>query len=474
MDRRIALIEEELKQQAARDAEIKRLQQQRAEKEANAAKHQAEHDAERKRAFEAHMQQLLEAQRGLSNDDESEEERKKRRHESSRSAASNPTKKSAADQRKLFTDTIKSHLEGRYEIGAYLGHGAFGVVFRAVRLVDKQPVAIKIVEGARLWAREQNNLLRVNHPHIANLLGSGEINTPRLTGGWLAFPLKEMDLLAFSNRTAGMPLNWRSDMARTILRQLLPAVRKIWEARLVHLDIAARNVLVEHADADTPSFFLHDFGVGKNLDETGIGEGLAKRDTMSLLRTVLVFYFQDPGLECEDMRTDEPRWLWDCFQLVSSLNEGVQVPVERILHMIDSKDDTPMPDVPRARREEVLRQGMEQWKAKLDEIVKAVRVFEKLKFGPFNKQRAQRFFKKPHELELDPVSKDFVALLNREQDQLTMTLVCMEIGEQLEPWVVFRGAFTRDYNYPRDDGVAYSLDAVLSNPSLVERGLTKA
>src|SRR5438128_2172133 len=66
-----------------------------------------------------------------------------------------------------------------YELGKKLGQGGMGVVYEAVRLADRQRVALKMMIGARpehvpRFRREVQAVTRLKHPNIVKLHDAGE------------------------------------------------------------------------------------------------------------------------------------------------------------------------------------------------------------------------------------------------------------------------------------------------------------
>jgi serine/threonine protein kinase len=79
-------------------------------------------------------------------------------------------------------------LAGRYELEVPLGRGASGEVWRGRDLATRKPVAVKLVELARIedsalvaetiarFRREAATLARLRHPNIVAALEAGRIN----------------------------------------------------------------------------------------------------------------------------------------------------------------------------------------------------------------------------------------------------------------------------------------------------------
>src|SRR5262245_41412086 len=73
-------------------------------------------------------------------------------------------------------------LDGRYKVGALLGSGAMGEVYRGEQLSLKRPVAIKILRleaapqpnALPRFEREAQVLSRLGHPSIAGVIDFGQ------------------------------------------------------------------------------------------------------------------------------------------------------------------------------------------------------------------------------------------------------------------------------------------------------------
>lgn len=90
---------------------------------------------------------------------------------------------SRRELQKLFFRWEKSRNETtlfeNYQLVSQLGQGRFGTVWKAIELESGQPVAIKIahpslIENCDQFLHESRAALNLRHPHIANLIKSGE------------------------------------------------------------------------------------------------------------------------------------------------------------------------------------------------------------------------------------------------------------------------------------------------------------
>jgi serine/threonine protein kinase len=145
-------------------------------------------------------------------------------------------------------------------VEAWQGQGAFGAVYRAVRVGEEPagPVALKV--ALHLWdwrmAREAELLSRVSHPSIPRLLDRGGVlHTAESEHAW--FVMEWVDgtpLYAWAEQHAPSGL----EVCR-LLAELARALEALHAAGCVHRDVKGDNVLVRLLDRRA---VLIDFGAG--------------------------------------------------------------------------------------------------------------------------------------------------------------------------------------------------------------------
>jgi len=147
---------------------------------------------------------------------------------------------------------------GPWRVEAWLGQGAYGAVFRAVRVGQEQagPVALKL--AVHPWdgrmVREARLLSRLDHPCVPRLLDQGMLRWPDNTQRpWLV--MEWID---------GAPLYaWAQQHAPSypelclVLAQLARALEMLHAGGAVHRDVKGDNLLVRLSDRRP---FLIDFG----------------------------------------------------------------------------------------------------------------------------------------------------------------------------------------------------------------------
>ncbi|WP_412062631.1 protein kinase domain-containing protein [Rubrivirga sp. IMCC45206] len=180
-------------------------------------------------------------------------------------------------------DVFGGERVGPYRIGALVGEGGMGRVYRAHRAdgAFERTVALKVVRqslalaGADVAARlrrERDLLAALDHPGIARLIGGGETDdgVPYLVTEFV----DGAPITAWADaRGLGVP-----DRAR-LLAEVARAVDHAHRRFVVHRDLKPSNVFVTERDG-APRPVVLDFGIAKLLDASGEESG-----TFPLTRT---------------------------------------------------------------------------------------------------------------------------------------------------------------------------------------------
>ena len=168
---------------------------------------------------------------------------------------------------------------GPYEIGAQIGVGGMGVVYRATDTNLKRPVAIKVLPDAlasdaeRLarFEREAEVLASLNHPNIAAIYGLERTDTTTA----LVLELVNGPTLAARIALGAIPV----DEALRIAKQIAEALEAAHEYGIVHRDLKPANVMItSHGEVK-----VLDFGLAKAIAPSHEAEDIADSPTRTAL-----------------------------------------------------------------------------------------------------------------------------------------------------------------------------------------------
>ena len=154
-----------------------------------------------------------------------------------------------------------TELEG-YAIEAPLSAGAMGAVYRAHKLDDGTPVAIKRLLDTRHVARfeiEARLLSTLHHPRVVNVMDY----FTQETGVYLVMEMikgRDLGMLLKEKGNPGLPI----DEAIEYTRQACEALQYVHDQQIVHRDVKPANLI----DApDKGGAVLVDFGVARQLGD---------------------------------------------------------------------------------------------------------------------------------------------------------------------------------------------------------------
>ena len=157
----------------------------------------------------------------------------------------------------------------RFEVLGILGEGGAGIVYDALRLPERERVALKVLHSHLLgdrqfrgrFEREAKILRRLEGPHVAPVLDSGELPDPRDPSRALLYiALPKIDGLALDtilHREGPLPLGRVFD----IMLQILDALKMAHAQGIVHRDLKPANVILRGGS----HVVVVDFGLAKIL-----------------------------------------------------------------------------------------------------------------------------------------------------------------------------------------------------------------
>ena len=160
-------------------------------------------------------------------------------------------------------------LADKFELLGVLGEGGAGIVYDALRLPERERVALKVLHSHLLgdrqfrgrFEREAKILRRLEGPHVCPVLDSGELADPRDDSRALLYiALPKIDGLALDtilHREGPLPLSRIYDL----ILQTLDALKMAHAQGIVHRDLKPANVLLRGGT----HVVVVDFGLAKIL-----------------------------------------------------------------------------------------------------------------------------------------------------------------------------------------------------------------
>jgi serine/threonine protein kinase len=170
---------------------------------------------------------------------------------------------------------------GPYEVGAPIGAGGMGEVYKARDTRLERVVALKVLPEAfasdaqrmARFEREAKLLASLNHPNIAAIYGVEESDSTRA----LVMELVEGPTLADRIRGGAMPV----DEALPIARQIAEALEYAHDKNIIHRDLKPANIKV------TPdgNVKVLDFGLAKAMSDDLAEGDMSNSPTLSMAAT---------------------------------------------------------------------------------------------------------------------------------------------------------------------------------------------
>jgi len=162
-------------------------------------------------------------------------------------------------------DLTGSVLDGRYELHALIGEGAFGRVYRGLDRRLARAVAVKVIKPwwaedsawVQRFQREAQLLARISDPGIVQIYDIGHAEP----GPYYVAELVDGDSLAERLRHGPLP----AGEARAIAEQLAHALAGAHAQGIVHCDVKPANVLITAAAGKVK---VGDFGVARLAEGT--------------------------------------------------------------------------------------------------------------------------------------------------------------------------------------------------------------
>jgi serine/threonine-protein kinase len=163
---------------------------------------------------------------------------------------------------------------GQYLVGARIGEGGDGVVFKGKHAVIGRPVAIKLLSraygepDARRFFSEARATSKLRHPNVIEVTDFGLLSTGR--------PYIVMEELKGQSLYARLDAEPLPDpiFALRVAREIARGLAAAHEAGVVHNDLKPSNVmLLEGSTDEAPRVKVLDFGAASHVGRTQEGEG---------------------------------------------------------------------------------------------------------------------------------------------------------------------------------------------------------
>ena len=160
--------------------------------------------------------------------------------------------------------------EGKYKVGALLGEGGMGQVYRATHVMMRKEVALKILhptmglrpEIVERFRREAESAARLAHRNIIQVLDFGRAADATF---YLVMEFIEGDSL--SQALLEGPMNWRRVCRLGI--QMLSALEEAHKAGVVHRDLKPDNIMLQLDAGGDEVLKILDFGIAKLAESEG-------------------------------------------------------------------------------------------------------------------------------------------------------------------------------------------------------------
>lgn len=157
-----------------------------------------------------------------------------------------------------------------YKLKGELGRGGFGIVYRAVRVSDELPVAVKFIDrrSVREWGKINDEQLPME---ICMLAKCSKIKGVIRLLDWYSIPEGYLIVMErpypcvdmFDFIKGQQKLN--EEMARFLFRQIVQTLHECSQKRVLHRDLKDENIIIDLVTGDTK---LIDFGAATVLKKS--------------------------------------------------------------------------------------------------------------------------------------------------------------------------------------------------------------
>lgn len=170
-------------------------------------------------------------------------------------------------------------LEGRYDVGAVVAVGGFGVVYKATHVTLQKTVALKVLrlEADIPWAlrtqmlakftQEARTIAQFEHPAVVRILDFGASPMPRGDAApWMVMEWLSGTTLEEALTTRRLPALSTTEGVLSLLRPVLEALAAAHAEGIVHRDIKPANMMLVPVRGSGPALKILDFGIAKRME----------------------------------------------------------------------------------------------------------------------------------------------------------------------------------------------------------------
>lgn len=162
------------------------------------------------------------------------------------------------------TDEIPPSLYTRFEAFELLGRGGMGVVYKARDIRLGRDVAVKILFGTDpqlggSLLREARAQARIKHENVCEVYESGTIDQTR----FIVMQVIHGESLDKAKETMSLEQKVR------VIRLIASALHEAHRLGMVHRDVKPANIMVERSDDGTWKPYIMDFGLARDVGDSG-------------------------------------------------------------------------------------------------------------------------------------------------------------------------------------------------------------